>query len=424
MDDSGDGRPYGASMDTRGLRSLLPGATARVDDLLLAAGLAVFGVVGTLGAAGEQPTARPLDPAAWALLLVAAGVLLARRRHPALVLAVTAAATVAWLAASYPYGPVFLPLSVAVYTVAATTARERLPALVGCVVGLLAVLVAVGVGDGRVWRWEELPGVLLAFLALLLVPLWVGTVVRARRGRTAEEARRRADDERLRVARELHDVVSHSIAMINFRAGVALHVLDRRPEQAREALVAIRQASAGAMQELRATVGVLRQPGGGERSQAAVPGLAQLDQLVAGVARAGPPVRVVVDGDPVELPPAVDLAAYRVVQESLTNVVRHAGPASAIVRVAYGAAEVVVEVTDDGTGSPDASGGLDGGGHGIGGMRERVAALGGELRAGPRPQGGFRIWARLPLPGGSEGPQGGPPVGQAPVDQGPAGRPR
>jgi signal transduction histidine kinase len=212
--------------------------------------------------------------------------------------------------------------------------------------------------------------------------------------------------------------------MINFRAGVALHVLDRRPEQAREALVAIRQASAGAMQELRATVGVLRQPGGGERSQAAVPGLAQLDQLVAGVARAGPPVRVVVDGDPVELPPAVDLAAYRVVQESLTNVVRHAGPASAIVRVAYGAAEVVVEVTDDGTGSPDASGGLDGGGHGIGGMRERVAALGGELRAGPRPQGGFRIWARLPLPGGSEGPQGGPPVGQAPVDQGPAGRPR
>jgi signal transduction histidine kinase len=270
-------------------------------------------------------------------------------------------------------------------------------------VGLLVVVVAVGVGDRRVWRWEELPGVLLAWLALLLVPLWVGVVARARRGRTAEEARRRADDERLRVARELHDVVSHSIAMINFRAGVALHVLDRRPEQTREALAAIRQASAGAMQELRATVGVLRQPAGGERSQAAVPSLAQLDELVAGVARGGPPVRVVVDGAPAELPPAVDLAAYRVVQESLTNVVRHAGPATATVRVAYRAADVVVEVSDDGGsapaplwGSPGPSG-PDGGGHGIAGMRERVAALGGELRAGPRPQGGFQVWARLPL---------------------------
>jgi signal transduction histidine kinase len=135
------------------------------------------------------------------------------------------------------------------------------------------------------------------------------------------------------------------------------------------------------------------------------------------VTRAGPPVRVVVDGNPVELPPAVDLAAYRVVQESLTNVVRHAGPASATVRVAYGAAEVVVEVTDDGTGADPA--GADGGGHGIAGMRERVAALGGELRAGPRPQGGFQVRARLPLPEGS----GAPPC-DAPVDQADAGLPR
>jgi signal transduction histidine kinase len=177
---------------------------------------------------------------------------------------------------------------------------------------------------------------------------------------------------------------------------VALHVLDRRPEQAREALLAIRQASAGAMQELRATVGVLRRPDDEERSRAAVPGLAQLDELVAGVARAGPPVQVLVDGEPVELPPAVDLAVYRVVQESLTNVVRHAGPTRATVRVAYGAADVVVEVTDDGAAGPAPSPG-PGGGHGIAGMRERVAALGGELRAGPRPQGGFQVWARLPL---------------------------
>jgi signal transduction histidine kinase len=177
---------------------------------------------------------------------------------------------------------------------------------------------------------------------------------------------------------------------------VALHVLDRRPEQAREALLAIRQASAGAMQELRATVGVLRRPAGGERSRAAVPGLAQLDELVAGVARAGPAVQVVVDGEPAALPPAVDLAAYRVVQESLTNVVRHAGPARATVRVAYDGAGVEVEVTDDGAGGSASAAG-PGAGHGIAGMRERVAALGGELRAGPRPQGGFQVSARLPL---------------------------
>jgi signal transduction histidine kinase len=390
-------------MELQGLR---PAGAARVDDLLLAAGLAVFGVVGTVGAAGEQPTARPPDAVAWALLTVAAGALVERRRRPAAVLGVTAAATVAWLAAGYPYGPMFLPLSVATYTLAAATPWERLPALVGCLAGLLAVVVAIGVGDGRVWRWEELPGVLLAWLALLGVPLWVGAAARARRGRAAEEERRRADDERLRVARELHDVVSHSIAMINFRAGVALHVLDRRPEQAREALVAIRHASAGAMQELRATVGVLRQPGGGDRSRAAVPGLARLDELVAGVARAGPPVRVEVDGEPAELPPAVDLAAYRVVQESLTNVVRHAGPARATVRLAYGPADLVVEVSDDGAAAPEVA--RPGGGHGIAGMRERVAALGGELRAGPRPQGGFQVRARLPLV------EGEPAVGASP----------
>jgi signal transduction histidine kinase len=403
-------------VDQGRLRGRWTAGSARADDVLLAAGVAVFGVVGTVGAAAEQPAARPLDAAAWALLLVASGALLARRRHPLAVLALTAAATVAWLAAAYPYGPAFLPLSLAVYTLATVTAGTRLPALAGGVAGLLVLLVALGVADGGAWRREELPGVLLAWLALLGVPLWVGVVARSRRERAAEQARRRADDERLRVARELHDVVSHSIAMINFRAGVALHVLDRRPEQAREALTAIRQASAGALQELRATLGVLRQPAGGERSQASLPGLAQLEELVAGVAGPGPPVAVVVDGEPAELPPAVDLAAYRVVQESLTNVVRHAGAARATVRVAFGPADLVVEVTDDGAappadpsatrftgappwGSPDPSGG---GGHGIAGMRERVAALGGELQAGPGPRGGFRVRARLPL----AGPQG------------------
>jgi signal transduction histidine kinase len=144
------------------------------------------------------------------------------------------------------------------------------------------------------------------------------------------------------------------------------------------------------MQELRAALGVLRDPAGGP-ARAPAPGLGQLAELVAGVAGAGRTVDVVVEGDPGELPPAADLAAYRVVQESLTNVVKHAGPAATIVRVAYQPGRVVVEVSDDGDGSKPASGGS-----GIAGMRERVAAAGGELDAGPRPEGGFRVTARLP----------------------------
>jgi signal transduction histidine kinase len=366
------------------------------DDTLLAAGLAAFGVVGTLGAVDNQPTSRPPGLLGWGLLLVASAAVAFRRRHPLAVLAATAVATAGWLAARHPYGPVFLPLCVAVYTAAAQVDRRRFPALAAGVGGLLVVLVAVAVADGRERLYDQvpnqLPRVLLAWATLLGVPLWVGWAARVRRERAAQEARWRADEERLRVARELHDVVSHSIAMINFRAGVALHVIDRRPEEAKAALEAIRQGSAGAMQELRAALGVLRAPGGGS-SRAPAPGLGQLGELVAGVAAAGRAVDVVVEGDPGELPPAVDLAAYRVVQESLTNVVRHAGAAAATVRVAYRPDRLVVEVTDDGRGA--AGDGAEPG-NGIAGMRERVTAAGGELEAGPRPGGGFRVTARLP----------------------------
>ena len=145
-------------MDPLRLRSWWPAGQARADDVLLAVGMAAFGVVGTLGAAGEQRTARPLDAPAWTLLLVACVALLARRRHPVAVLGVAAAATVAWLAVSYPYGPVFLPLSVAVYTLATVTPRERVPALAGGVGALLLVVVTLGVADNGVWSGEELPG--------------------------------------------------------------------------------------------------------------------------------------------------------------------------------------------------------------------------------------------------------------------------
>jgi signal transduction histidine kinase len=388
----------------RSARLAWAGRPEWADDALLAAGLAVFGVVGTLGAVDNQPASRPPGTLGWALLVAASAAVAFRRRHPTAVLVATAVATAGWLVARHPDGPVFLPLCVGVYTAAASTPRRRFPRLAAGVGVLLVVLVTLGVSDGRERLYDEvpnqLPRVLLAWATLLGVPLWVGWAARVRRRRAAEEGRRRADEERLRVARELHDVVSHSIAMINFRAGVALHVIDRRPGEARAALEAIRQGSAGAMQELRAALGVLRGPEGGS-PRAAVPGLGQLEELVAEVAGAGRVVEVVVEGNPGELPPAVDLTAYRVVQESLTNVVRHAGAAAATVRVAYQPDQVVVQVTDNGNGFESASGRRSADsdpqrGSGIAGMRERVAAAGGELDAGPRPGGGFQVTARLP----------------------------
>jgi signal transduction histidine kinase len=380
--------------------------SARVVDGLLVVGMAVFGVVGSIGAAGNQPDRRPLDALAYGLILLASVALLARRRHPVAVLAVTVAATVAYLALGYPYGPIFLTMWIAVYTLAAAPHR-RLPAVFAAVAAALVVVTATDVAlTDREALLGELPGIVAVWAVQFLVPLWLGWAVRVRRERAAEEVRRRVDEERLRLARELHDVVAHSIAVINFQAGVAVHVLDRRPQQARAALLAIKQASSEALQELRATLGVLRQLGEQGGSRAPLPGLAQLDALVAGAAGAGRPVEVTVEGERVELPLAVDLACYRIVQESLTNLARHAGPARARVRLAYGAGEVVVEVTDDGRGAA-AGAHPDGGGHGIAGMRERAVALGGELVAGPRPEGGFRVRARLPL--GDPG-TGAPPL--------------
>jgi signal transduction histidine kinase len=216
----------------------------------------------------------------------------------------------------------------------------------------------------------------------------------------AEEARRRAGEERMRIARELHDVLAHNISLINVQAGVALHLMDEQPGQSRSALQAIKQASNDALGELRSVLDVLRQ---GEEAPPRAPasGLAHLDSLVAGAGATGLTVRTEVEGTPRPLPAGTDLAAYRIVQESLTNVTRHAGPASATVLVRYGQDNLTVQVDDDGTG-PLATRTNGPGGTGIRGMRERVAALGGELSAGPRPGGGFRVLARLPLDGAGE----------------------
>ena len=232
-----------------------------------------------------------------------------------------------------------------------------------------------------------------AGITLVAVRMWQGQlreaeqrVLEAERTRD-ETARRRAVEERLRIARELHDSLTHSISVIKVQAGVAVHLARKRGEEVPPALLAIQEASADASRELRATLSVLREEDGST-------GLAQLPGLVSRATSAGLAVTVTVTGTECSLPAEVDRAAYRIVQEALTNVARHAGPASACVQVSYAQALLTVRVDDDGTG---ANGQPVAPGLGITGMRERAVALGGQLQAGPRPGGGFRVLAELPL---------------------------
>ena len=209
-----------------------------------------------------------------------------------------------------------------------------------------------------------------------------------------EAARRRAVEERLRIARELHDSLTHSISVIQVQAGVAVHLARKRGEEVPPALLAIQEAGADASRELRATLQVLRSAEDGDSS-----GLCQLDSLVARARTAGLPVTVTVTGAERPLPPDVDQAAYRIVQEALTNVSRHAGKACASVRLRYTPDTLTVQVDDDGMGDGARPPGARAAGPGLGliGMRERVSALGGRLHAGPQDGGGFQVRAELPV---------------------------
>jgi signal transduction histidine kinase len=307
-----------------------------------------------------------------------------------------AAITVLYFALGYPFGPAWLALLVAFWT--AITGGQRLAAWLTA-----AVAIPAFVGLGALFGRAEGPtlGGILPHVGWLLLVLVVAEAARIRRERLleaertrAEEDRRRAGEERLRIARELHDVLAHNISLINVQAGVALHLMDEQPGQSRSALIAIKQASNDALRELRSVLDILRQ--GAEAPRSPTSGLESLDGLVANAQAAGQAVRTRVAGTPRPLPAGVDLAAFRIVQEALTNVTRHAGKATATVLVGYGDGELTVQVDDDGRG-PSANASGPGGGKGIVGMRERVAALGGDLQAGARPGGGFRVRARFPL---------------------------
>ncbi|WP_206793421.1 sensor histidine kinase [Amycolatopsis sp. MtRt-6] len=315
----------------------------------------------------------------WVLTVLACAALFFRRRHPLGVAALTLVCCALYYPLTDPDGHVLLAFAYALYN-AAAAGRIRGAAL-------LVVAAMAGVAAGEI----SLPtGRNVDNFAFFLMTGWFAALVaggavahyRAEAERTKEaEARARATGERLRIARELHDVLGHHLALINVQAGAALHRRD--PGQAEEALAAIKDASKTALQELRATLGMLRETG--------LPSLSRIAELAESAGASGLTVRTEIDGAARDLPPDVEHAAFRVVQEALTNVAKHAGAKTVVVRLGYGADELTVAVDDDG------HGGAAPAGNGIRGMAERARALGGELTAAPREGGGYRVRARLPV---------------------------
>jgi signal transduction histidine kinase len=399
--DDGDRKPaYAAGMSELQVEAGPDGSPRRslIVDGALAAGLAVVVLLGTDFASQHQPARRPFDAGAAALIVLAAGALVLRRRYPVAVMAVVFGAILVYFSIGYPNSPIWLILVTAYVT--AVFRGHRVAAAIVAGIGLVTV-------PWLDFWFRKAPApsfaVVAGLAAWLLVLLGTAEIVRIRRERAVEAIRvrreetlRRASEERLRIARELHDALGHHLSLISVQSGVALHLNDDLPEEVRTSLTAIRDASNEGLSELRSVLDVLRQDG--ERApRSPTSTLGRLDDLVSQSAAAGLEVLVETEGEPRPLPFGVDVAAFRIVQEALTNVTRHARGAVATVRVIYGERLLTVEVEDDGAGTPTR--GSVGTGKGIVGMRERVGALGGELQAGPGPRGGFRVRARLPLDG-------------------------
>ncbi|MBC9712314.1 sensor histidine kinase [Streptomyces sp. TRM66268-LWL] len=358
------------------------------------------------------------------LMVASAGALVFRRRAPLLVLILTVAATLVELTTGDQRAPVMMAVVIALFTVASMTDR---PTTWRFALPIMAVMTAAAMLTSKLpWYAQENLGV-VAWSGLAAA---AGDALRSRRAfidaireraeraeRTREqEALRRVAEERLRIARDLHDVVAHHIALVNVQAGVASHVMDKRPDQAKEALAHVREASRSALNELRATVGLLRQSGDPEAPTEPAPGLARLDDLLDTFRAAGLPVELVHNDNGEQLQAAVDLAAYRIIQEALTNVQKHAGMgAKAEVSVLRVSRNLEITVLDNGGTGRGADTGAGAsvdeddkpsptpeGGHGLIGMRERVSALGGTCTTGPRYGGGFRVHAILPLSTGAQ----------------------
>jgi signal transduction histidine kinase len=360
----------------------------------------VAALVAVMLAEGQWSSeARGLSPQGVLAVLAVALPLLWRTRAPKTTLAFVVAGVVACLATLKPAWSVIVPPAIAVYTVALYGDRVRTLATAGCVVAVTVSIMALFSTHGL------LSAESLSRLGFLLVALVVGDAVRSRRTvreaarqreadrarRQQQEAERRVAGERLRIAQEVHDVVAHAMVAINVQAGVAAHVLHKRPGQAEIALREIKRVSGTALADLRATLGLLRE------DDAAAPVhptrvLAEVPDLAAPLRAAGVRVDVDVRGSEERVPSAVGAAAYRIVQEALTNVLRHAGASSAIVRVAVEPRALDIDVRDDGPANGNGQPGT-----GLRGMAERAEALGGHVEAGRQPEGGWRVHAVLPL---------------------------
>ncbi|PXY19747.1 sensor histidine kinase [Prauserella muralis] len=387
--------------------------------------LAWFVVAMTLPVVFKEPRHDPPSGLGYLLGALACVTLMERRRWPAAVLGLTSALGLAITAVDGVGAPFASAAAVAAFTVVSLDDRPG--------AGIACAAVALGLGFGG--RLFGDGGWLESFNIALGVGFAgaIGHAVRTRRQRLAEmeerarraehtreeEARRRVAEERLRIARELHDVVGHHIALINVQATVATHVLDDRPDEARKALDHVRHASRTVLDEISVLLGMLRQSGEQAPTEP-VPSLARLDSLVTSFTSAGMAVEHTPFERADELPTAVDLAAYRVVQESLTNAYKHANGARATVELARQPSALRVEVRNDSPSPPPGNGSAPHGtGRGIAGMRERVGSVGGSLEAGPLPDGGFRVCAVLPVPerersrdqGGAGGRPGADPRG-------------
>jgi signal transduction histidine kinase len=412
-----------------------PAAWRPFPDLAWRRDLALPAVIGVLQLAGaaaltvSQHGPR-LGVADWVLVTVGPLALTLRRRYPVAVLWVALAATLA------PSGASSANLSLITAFLVAAAGGHRRAAWAVIVAGYACAVWLAPLAYGNPVGSAQFALLLLGWLAGLVL---AAEVLRLARARTAEaraarqlDARRRVSEERLRMARDLHDVIGHDISLISVQAGVGLDLWDSHPEQARAALAAIRDVSKDALGELRAMLAALREADE-DAPRAPAPGLSRLPELITLTRAAGLSVQNEVAGEPGPLPPAVDVAAYRIIQESLTNVARHAGRARATVRLSYEPGGLAIEVSDDGgpagagaaappglgntdrgtgggsagigtAGSGTAANGSAGSGNitsgsagsGIAGMRERAAAVGGRLDAGPRPGGGFAVTARLP----------------------------
>jgi signal transduction histidine kinase len=373
-------------------------------DLLLTAGVLALILAGAL-ATPAQPGFRTPDAAVGLLAVAQALPLVVRRRFPGRVLVTVWLATEAYFLLGYP--PVttaLLAAVVATYTVGAYAASR---VALACAV-FAGLMVALLIGYAANF-WPGMSPAEGAALFLLFLLAWVlGDRMRARRAYTGaleerarqleREREREADAatvaERTRIARELHDVVAHGVSVIVLHARAAREVMGTDQAAAQRSLELIENTGRQALTELRTVLGALRTDDSERHERQPQPGLADLDRLAAEVREAGLAVEVATEGEPRPLPPGVAVSAYRIVQEALTNTLKHAGPCHAVVRLDYAAEVLTVDVHDNGHGSRPA--GPKGTGHGLVGMRERTALLGGALRAGPDPAGGFAVIATIP----------------------------